>query len=266
MEALDLIMLLICISGFAVIFYLLNRIRGSKHEDLSPQIEQLRTHLELTTTWLKEDLGRMRSELLSQFNQEAKNNRDELGTSLKDFSHTLTTNLSELNKTQRSELETLRQATESKLGTSLKAFSDTLSASLNELSTTQRTEFESLRKATEDKLSKIQKDNEERLEKMRQTVDEKLHNTLETRLGESFKLVSERLEQVQRGLGEMQVLAKDVGNLQKVLSNVKNRGFLGEVQLEMLLEQLLTPEQYEKNFKPYKRRDEVVEFAIRLPG
>jgi DNA recombination protein RmuC len=101
---------------------------------------------------------------------------------------------------------------------------------------------------------------------MRATVDEKLHETLEKRLGESFKLVSDRLEQVHRGLGEMQTLATGVGDLKKVLTNIKTRGTWGEVQLENLLEQMLTPAQYEKNVATRPGRSERVEFAIRLPG
>src|ERR1700712_5354920 len=101
---------------------------------------------------------------------------------------------------------------------------------------------------------------------MRQTVDEKLQGTLEKRLGESFKLVSERLEQVHQGLGAMQQLASDVGGLQRVLTNVKTRGGWGEVQLGALLEQVLTPEQYSKNVKTKEGSDDLVEFAVKLPG
>jgi DNA recombination protein RmuC len=115
-------------------------------------------------------------------------------------------------------------------------------------------------------IDKMRKGNEEKLEKMRETVDEKLQGTLEKRLGESFKLVSDRLEAVQRGLGEMQTLANDVGSLQKVLSNVKSRGGWGEVQLERQLEDVLAPSQYEKNVKIKPNSNDVVEFAVKLPG
>ncbi len=117
----------------------------------------------------------------------------------------------------------------------------------------------------ESKLKSIQDDNSQKLEQMRQTVDEKLHTTLEKRLGESFKLVGAQLEQVQKGLGEMQTLASGVGDLKKVLTNVKTRGTWGEWQLESILEQMLTPEQYEKNVVTKKRSTERVEFAILLP-
>jgi DNA recombination protein RmuC len=125
---------------------------------------------------------------------------------------------------------------------------------------------DALRETVEKRLEKLQAENDARLEKMRQTVDEKLQGTLEKRLGESFKLVSDRLEAVQRGLGEMQTLATGVGDLKKVLSNVKVRGTWGEVQLGALLEQMLTREQYAANVAPRRDSGERVEFAIRLPG
>ena len=116
------------------------------------------------------------------------------------------------------------------------------------------------------KLESLQKGNEEKLEKMRQTVDEKLQGTLERRLGESFKLVSDRLEAVHKGLGEMQELATGVGDLKAVLSNVKTRGGWGEIQLGALLEQILAPVQFHRNAKPNPLSEAVVEFAVRLPG
>ncbi|MBK1679170.1 DNA recombination protein RmuC [Rhodocyclus tenuis] len=126
--------------------------------------------------------------------------------------------------------------------------------------------FEQLRQAVEARLASLQADNAGRLEAMRQTVDEKLHATLEQRLGDSFRLVSERLEQVQRGLGEMQTLAAGVGDLKRVLSNVKTRGTWGEVQLEALLDQVLTADQFARNVATRPGSGDRVEFAIRLPG
>jgi DNA recombination protein RmuC len=125
---------------------------------------------------------------------------------------------------------------------------------------------EQIRKTLESKLSEMQADNAAKLEVMRKTVDEKLHETLENRLGESFKLVSERLEQVHKGLGEMHALAGDVGDLKRVLSNVKTRGTWGEVQLSALLEQMFVPDQYAQNVEVVPGSRERVEFAIRLPG
>ena len=126
--------------------------------------------------------------------------------------------------------------------------------------------MESLQKTISEQLQQLQQSNEKRLDQMRETVDEKLHNTLEKRLGESFKLVSERLEAVQRGLGEMKTLADGVGDLKRVLTNVKARGTWGEVQLGSILDQMLTPEQFDANVKTKQGSNDMVEFAIRLPG
>jgi DNA recombination protein RmuC len=145
-------------------------------------------------------------------------------------------------------------------------FSQTISTQMGAIASVQNNQFEMLRGAVEQRLERIQQDNSAKLEQMRQTVDEKLHATLEQRLSASFKQVSERLEQVHKGLGEMQSLAAGVGDLKKVLANVKTRGVLGEVQLAALLEQLLTPEQYATNVATRPGSRERVEFAIRLPG
>ena len=126
--------------------------------------------------------------------------------------------------------------------------------------------LEQIRKTVETRLESLQKDNAEKLEKMRATVDEKLQSTLEKRLGESFKLVSERLEQVHKGLGEMQTLATGVGDLKRVLNNVKTRGTWGEMQLGSLLEQILTSEQFQRNVQIKKGSLERADFAIRIPA
>jgi len=145
-------------------------------------------------------------------------------------------------------------------------FSQTISTQMGAIASVQNNQFETLRGAVEQRLERIQQDNSAKLEQMRQTVDEKLHATLEQRLSQSFKQVSDRLEQVHKGLGEMQSLAAGVGDLKKVLANVKTRGVLGEVQLAALLEQLLTPEQYGTNVATRPGSRERVEFAVRLPG
>ena len=137
---------------------------------------------------------------------------------------------------------------------------------LQQLTDSNAKRLEALREALELRLAGLQKENSEKLELMRQTVDEKLQGTLEKRLGESFKLVQGQLEQVQRGLGEMQALATGVGDLKKVLTNVKTRGTWGEVQLGALLEQMLSPDQYAANVAPKPGSGERVEFVVRLPG
>ncbi|HEY2338610.1 MAG TPA: DNA recombination protein RmuC [Burkholderiales bacterium] len=158
-----------------------------------------------------------------------------------------------------------REARE-ELSRSLATFSQTLSAQIGSVAGVQNAQFETLRGAVEQRLERIQQDNSSKLEQMRQTVDEKLHATLEKRLSESFKQVSDRLEQVHKGLGEMQTLAAGVGDLKRVLSNVKARGVFGETQLAALLEQVMAPEQYEKNVATRPGSSARVEFAIKLPG
>ena len=137
---------------------------------------------------------------------------------------------------------------------------------LTNIANINENKLENVRKTVEEKLGQIQKDNTEKLEQMRVTVDEKLHKTLEQRLGESFKLVNDRLESVYKGLGEMQTLAQGVGDLKKVFTNVKSRGYWGEIQLSNILEQFLTPEQYLTNVKTKPKSNDFVEFAIKLPG
>jgi DNA recombination protein RmuC len=148
----------------------------------------------------------------------------------------------------------------------LKRFADTLNTSLATLTESNAQRMLEVRATLESKIRDLQADNAKRLEEMRQTVDEKLHATLETRLTESFRHVSDRLEKVHQGLGEMQQLAIGVGDLKRVLTNVKTRGTWGEVQLEMLLEQVLTVDQYAKNVETVRGTNARVEFAIKLPG
>jgi DNA recombination protein RmuC len=149
---------------------------------------------------------------------------------------------------------------------SLKRVADSLNQALATMTEANGQRMLEVRATLEHKIRDLQTDNGQRLEEMRKTVDEKLHATLETRLSESFKQVSERLERVHQGLGEMQQLAIGVGDLKRVLTNVKTRGTWGEVQLEMLLEQVLTVDQYAKNVETVAGTNARVEFAIKLPG
>ncbi|WP_050460578.1 DNA recombination protein RmuC [Herbaspirillum autotrophicum] len=181
--------------------------------------------------------------------------------------------LVKLNATNAQQLDGMRQAmnlqaqsNREEQGASLQRFGDTLNQTLAALTESNAQRMAEVRTTLEARIKDLQTDNGARLEEMRKTVDEKLHATLEQRLGESFKLVSDRLEKVHQGLGEMQQLAIGVGDLKRVLTNVKTRGTWGEVQLEMLLEQMLTPEQYAKNVETVPGSGERVEFAIKLPG
>lgn len=141
-----------------------------------------------------------------------------------------------------------------------------LNRQFNDMALLNENKLENIRKTMETRLSALQTENNKQLEQMRHTVDEKLQKTLEDRISQSFKLVSERLEQVYKGLGEMQTLASGVGDLKKVLSNVKTRGILGEIQLGAILEQILSKDQYEENIRTKSSGTERVEFAIKLPG
>lgn len=177
----------------------------------------------------------------------ARQGREEFSGALKTFTDTFLSRMTEIAILQKNQLD---------------AFAQQLSV----LTRMNEQKLDKVKETVEDRLKMIQSDNSQKLEQMRMVVDEKLHSTLEKRLGESFKLVSDRLELVHKGLGEMQNLASGVGDLKKVLVNVKTRGIWGEVQLENLLEQTLTPDQYAKNVVTKKNSSERVEFAIRLPA
>ena len=181
----------------------------------------------------------------------AKEAREELTRGMATFSQTLSTQMGSLASVQNSQIENVRKS---------------IDENLARIQDQQRLSAKETRDTLEQRLDILQKDNAAKLELMRQTVDEKLHATLEQRLSESFKQVSERLELVHKGLGEMQSLATGVGDLKRVLTNVKTRGTWGEVQLGALLEQLLIPEQYAKNVATRPGSSQRVEYAIRLPG
>ncbi len=189
------------------------------------------------------------------------------------FHQTLSTQLASTSSVQNAQFDALAQQlaqqsqqARDEQGNALKRFTDSMTLYLGQLSEANERRLAEVRATLEARLKDIEANNATKLEEMRRTVDEKLHATLEQRLGESFKLVSDRLEQVHRGLGEMQTLAAGVGDLKKVLTNVKTRGIWSEVQLESLLEQLLTPDQYAKNVATIPKSSERVEFAIKLPG
>lgn len=201
--------------------------------------------------------------------QEFKENRSELNASLMQNRKENADAIDRLTKQLEDKLERinenmLRGTKENRedIKLTLKEFQDSFSKDIKEFTDAQGQKFDAMSK----KQDELVKSTELKLEKMRETVDEKLHKTLEERLGQSFKLVSDRLEAVQKGLGEMQSLANGVGDLKKVLNNVKTRGVLGEYQLGNILEQILAPEQYDSNVKTKKGSNDLVEFAIKLPG
>ncbi len=212
-------------------------------ERLDTRLRELQGGLERLERELRQEMALGRQEAASA----ARGDREEQSLSVGRLSQTLASQMAQLGHLQAQQLESFGQH-------------------LAHLTNSNEQRFEQLRLAVEARLGVMQADNASKLEDIRRTVDEKLHATLEQRLGESFKLVSDRLEQVHRGLGEMQTLATGVGDLKRVLSNVKIRGTWGEVQLAALLEQLLTPEQYVKNVVTRSTGSDRVEFAIRLPG
>jgi DNA recombination protein RmuC len=203
---------------------------------------------------LKQEFKENRSELNASLMQNRKENADAIDRLTKQLE----------DKLERINENMLRSTKENRddIKTTLKEFQDSFSVEIKKFTDAQGQKFDAMAL----KQDELVKTTELKLEKMRETVDEKLHKTLEERLGQSFKLVSERLEAVQKGLGEMQSLANGVGDLKKVLSNVKTRGVLGEFQLGNILEQILAPEQYDSNVKTKKGSNELVEFAVKLPG
>ena len=221
--------------------------RGQRRGEDEARLQSLRETqekgLERLERELREELARGRRE----DSEEAFRDREERSQSANLLAQAVTTQIGQLGSLQGERLEAFARE-------------------LNRFSLGLDERFERLKLTVEGRLTAIQADNASKLDEMRRTVDEKLHATLEQRLGESFKLVSDRLEQVHRGLGEMQSLAAGVGDLKRVLSNVKTRGTWGEVQLSALLEQLLTAEQFSANVATRPGSNERVDFAIRLPG
>jgi len=241
-----LLAILILLTIVNVVITILNRRSvdsGPKLKEIESSILKFESALEKSERTLKDEFERNRRE--SQ--ESAKSNREELTRALHSFEEKFASNIKELN-------ELIRQ----KFGDFNKQQIDN-----NKLATDH---IKGIQENIEKQLLNIRDDNTKQLNEMRKTVDEKLQTTLEKRLGESFKQVSERLEQVHKGLGEMQTIASGVGDLKKVLSNVKTRGVLGEYQLGNILEQILTPDQYGKNVATKKGSQAHVEYAIRLPG
>jgi len=212
-------------------------------ERLKQQLKLIEKDNERIEKMVREEMALNRQETNKLFQM----NREELKNAITNFSKSNITNISQMTTQQKNLL-------------------DAYSTKIKELTDMNEQKLEKIRNVVEEKLESLRNDNNKKLEEMRSTVDEKLNDTLQKRLGESFKQVSEQLEQVYKGLGEMQSLATGVGDLKKVLTNVKTRGILGEFQLENILEQIFSPEQYEKNVQIKKGTKEKVEFAVKLPG
>jgi len=233
-----------------VIVNIILSIKKKNFVDIKPQLRELetdvlkfKTGLEMIEKSIKDEFQRDRMET----NNTSKINREELTSSLKSFEMKFSENIKNLNDLIRQNFGDFNQQQIYNNKQAKEAIKD-------------------VEKTIEKELKAIREDNSKQLDEMRKTVDEKLQTTLEKRLGESFKQVSDRLEQVHKGLGEMQTIATGVGDLKKVLSNVKTRGVLGEYQLGNILEQILTPNQYSKNVATKQGSQANVEFALKLPG
>lgn len=243
-EILLIILLVLVVVDIAISLFKKTDVEvNSKIDGLISSMSTFGTTLERTEKSIKDEFQRNRIE----FNETSKSNRDELTSSLNSFRDQFSKSVKELN-------ELLRQK-----------FSD-FSKQQTDINKQTTDDVKEVKSSVEKQLERIREDNTKKLDEMRKTVDEKLHKTLNDRLSQSFETVSKQLLSVQEGLGEMKTLATDVGGLKKVLSNVKMRGGIGEIQLEMLLEQILAPDQYEANVQTKKSSSDLVEFAIKLPG
>ncbi len=281
MEYIILALLAVVIIILLLIFF------RSGNNNSTLQISELDKKVTEIESSVRNEFSLNRTELNNNF----KDSRSEAGKNIKDFSDTLSRTISDISGLQKNQLETfsnqllsLTKTNEDKLNRITDVVNDSLQklkSQINEDARVNRDELGKTMKSFEDsfnnkmtsfsetlenRLKAIQEDNNLKLEKMRETVDEKLQTTLEKRLGESFKQVSERLELVHKGLGEMQNLAVGVGDIKKVLSNIKTKGVLGEYQLGNILDQLLTADQYSVNVKTKEGSNALVEFAVKLPG
>jgi DNA recombination protein RmuC len=205
---------------------------------------------------------RLERELRREISESSRNGRLELAQNLATFQQTMVKQGAEATRTQNTQIDAFGQ----QLALLQKTLSDTLSLQLSNLSESNARRMAEVRQTLEAQLAQLQLSNAAKLDEMRATVDEKLQTTLHARLGESFKQVADRLEQVHKGLGEMQTLAIGVGDLKHLLTNVKTRGMYGEAQLASLLEQVFVPDQYAAQIATRPGSKNVVDFAIKLPG
>jgi DNA recombination protein RmuC len=246
-----------------------SRNRGELSLSLKTVSEQLSTTITNFTGLVDNKI----KSILDSLTTSSQSNRDELNKTIHTFEEKVTSSISSFSEILNKELKSIQDGvnhstkeSREELTASLRQFEEKSSAKIEALTKNTQEGLEKNRETVEKKLVEIQTGNEAKLDKMRETVDEKLQKTLEARLSASFKQVSDNLEKVQKGIGEMQNLASDVGDLKKVMSNVKTKGVLGEYQLGAILEQMLHPSQYEKNVKTKIGSDKHVEFAIKIPS
>ncbi|MDZ7892587.1 MAG: DNA recombination protein RmuC [Rhodoferax sp.] len=226
------------------------------------EIAQLEAQRQELLARLQASSERVERELRREVQESARSGRQELAQNLAMFQKSLVQQAAEATRTQNTQIDAFGQ----QLALLQKTLSDTLANQLSALSESNARRMAEVRQTLEAQLAQLQTTNAAKLDEMRATVDEKLQTTLQARLGESFKQVAERLEQVHKGLGEMQSLAQGVGDLKHLLTNVKTRGMFGEAQLASLLEQVFVPDQYATQVATRPGSKNVVDFAIKLPG
>ena len=237
----------------AVLFFILWQLKSQTQD--ANALAQLTAALQVANE-------RLESELRNATNESARGGRQELIQTLGTFQQSLVQQSAEATRTQNSQMDAFAQ----QLSLLQKTLSDTLTLQVQQLSEANARRLTEMRGTLETQLAKLQQSNAAKLDEMRQTVDEKLQTTLQARLGESFKQVADRLEQVHKGLGEMNTLAQGVGDLKHLLTNVKTRGMFGEAQLASLLEQVMAPDQYAAQHATRPGSKNRVDFAIKLPG
>ncbi len=238
----------------------LARLQRDNGDDLEQQLQ--RRELQDLRAQLQAATERLERELRTEITESARGGRQELSQNLATFQQTLVQQGAEATRTQNTQIDAFGQ----QLTLMQKSLSDTLTTQLSQVSESNARRMAEIRQTLEAQLAQLQTTNTAKLDEMRATVDEKLQTTLQARLGESFKQVAERLEQVHKGLGEMQSLAQGVGDLKHLLTNVKTRGMFGEAQLAGLLEQVFVPDQYAVQMATRPGSKNVVDFAIKLPG
>ncbi|MEW5910422.1 MAG: DNA recombination protein RmuC, partial [Thermodesulfobacteriota bacterium] len=226
-----------------VVFFVLFFIMLKTHDGLNKAVSALREEQKETKNLLRHEISQNRKETAEAGREERREQR----RSLKEFGDSLLLRMTEIAGLQKNQL-------------------DTFARLLSDMTRINEEKLDMMRKSMEQNLHLLQEENSRKLEQMRETVDEKLQTSLEKRLSESFRQVGDRLEQVYKGLGEMRNLAAGVGDLKKVLTNVKTRGIWGEIQLGVIMEQILTPDQYELNVATKASSRERVEYAVKLPG
>ena len=255
MEFSPLIWILFALLGvvLAALFLISKQLKSQTHD--ANTFEQLAANLQAANE-------RLERELRNAISESARGGRQELIQTLGTFQQSLVQQSAEATRTQNSQMDAFAQ----QLSLLQKTLSDTLSLQVQQLSETNARRLTEMRGTLETQLAQLQLNNAAKLDEMRQTVDEKLQTTLQARLGESFKQVADRLEQVHKGLGEMNTLAQGVGDLKHLLTNVKTRGMFGEAQLASLLEQVMAPDQYAAQHATRPGSKNRVDFAIKLPG